>query len=83
VVWAQIAAMRKCDATPRLRELASIPTLVGSARFDPIAPPSVGRKLAAGIPGARFVEWDDAAHGVVVQHAGRVNALLGEHLAVA
>ena len=81
IVWAQIAAMKRCELTPRLGELAGVPTLVGSARFDPIAPPSQGRALAAGIPGAKYVEWEDAAHGVVVQHAARVNALLVEHLA--
>jgi pimeloyl-ACP methyl ester carboxylesterase len=81
IVFAQLAAMRACDVTPRLPELAGIPTLVASARHDPIAPPVVGRALADGIPGARYVQWDDAAHGVVVTHADRVNALLAAHLA--
>jgi pimeloyl-ACP methyl ester carboxylesterase len=80
VANAQIAAMRRYDATPRLRELAGLPTLVGSAEHDPIAPPARGRALAAGIPGARFVEWADAAHGVTLHRAPEVNALLAEHL---
>jgi pimeloyl-ACP methyl ester carboxylesterase len=81
VANAQIAAMRRYDATPRLAELAGLPTLVASAEHDPIAPPVRGRRLAAGIPGARYVEWRDAAHGVTLSHADEVNALLAEHLA--
>lgn len=66
VVAAQLAALRAYDATPRLRELAGRPTLVLSAEHDCIAPPRFGRALAAGIPGARYVEIDGAAHGVIV-----------------
>lgn len=44
-----------------------------------IMPP--GRALAAGIPGANFLEMSDAAHGLPVQHAERVSALLAEHIA--
>jgi pimeloyl-ACP methyl ester carboxylesterase len=32
------------------------------------------------IPGARFVDIPDAAHGVTIQHTERINALLLEHL---
>jgi len=39
--------------------------------------------IAAGIPGARYVEYDDASHALPIQHADRVNALLLEHLASA
>jgi pimeloyl-ACP methyl ester carboxylesterase len=77
---AQIGAMRRYDATPRLAELAGLPTLVGSAEHDPIAPPVRGRALAAGIPGARYVEWRDAAHGVTLSHSALVDAALSEHL---
>jgi pimeloyl-ACP methyl ester carboxylesterase len=44
-----------------------------------VAPPSVGRALAAGISGARYVEIAGAAHGVTIQCAERVNGLLREH----
>ena len=81
VTTPQLKAMRACDATPRLRALANIPTLVVSAAHDPIAPPHLGRELAAGIPGARFLEIADAAHGVTLQQPGRINALLLEHFA--
>ena len=80
VAMKQLAAMRGYDATPRLGELAGIPTLVTSAGHDPIAPPTSGRAIAAGIPGARYVEFADASHGLPIQRADEVNALLLEHL---
>jgi|GEM_PF-55086 len=79
----QLAAMRAYDAAPRLGELAGIPTLVVSAEHDPIAPPELGRALAAGIAGARYVEIARASHGVPIHDAARINQLLAEHLAAA
>lgn len=81
VVDAQLAAMRAFDATNRLGELAGVPTLVVSAEHDLIAPTSLGRKLASGIPDARYVEIQGAAHGVVIQCADKINDLLREHFA--
>ncbi|MEO8217796.1 MAG: alpha/beta hydrolase [Acidobacteriota bacterium] len=69
--------------TARLGELASLPTLVVSAYHDPIAPPAAGRVLRDGIPGARYVEFENASHGLPVTHASEVNALLGEHFSTA
>lgn len=83
VVMRQMNAMRRYDATPRLGELGGVPTLVVSARHDRIARPELGRAMAQGIPGARFVELADASHGAPIQYADRVNALLVEHLAAA
>lgn len=83
IVSKQIAAMRAYDAGPRLGELADLPTLVVSAERDPIAPPRLGQALAAGIPGARFVEIPNASHGVPIHPPDKVNALLLEHLAAA
>jgi pimeloyl-ACP methyl ester carboxylesterase len=79
VTMKQFGAMKRYDATTRLKELAGLPTLVVSAAEDPIAPPAAGRGIAAGIPGARYVEIPDASHGVPIHQAGRVNALLIEH----
>lgn len=79
VVMKQLAAMKAYDATPRLAELAGVPTVVASGAHDRIAPPAAGRALAAGIPRARYVEWPDASHGVTIRDAGRVNALLAGH----
>jgi pimeloyl-ACP methyl ester carboxylesterase len=83
VVMKQLAAMKAYDATPRLNELAAIPTLVVSATHDRIAPPGLGRALAAGIPRARYVEIPDAAHGVTLHSPERINPLLLEHFASA
>jgi len=80
VAMKQLAAMRAYDAAPRLGELAGLRTLVVSASHAPIAPPALGRELAAGIPGARHVEFPEASHGAPIQCADRVNALLMEHL---
>jgi pimeloyl-ACP methyl ester carboxylesterase len=81
VAMKQLRALRAYDASGRLDRVTGIPTLVMSAAHDPIAPPVFGRALAAGIPGARYVEFEDAAHGLPIQHAARVNELLGEHFA--
>jgi pimeloyl-ACP methyl ester carboxylesterase len=83
VAMKQLAAMRAYDATPRLGELAGIPALVMSAAHDRIAPPASGRAIAAGIPGARYVEFAGAAHGLPIQRAGEVNVLLLAHLRAA
>ena len=77
----QLAAMQRYDATSRLRELSGIPTLVVSALHDRIARPEFGRALAAGVPGARYVELADAAHGVPIERPEQINHLLLEHLA--
>lgn len=78
IAMEQLGALRRYDATPRLRELSGIPTLVVSAAHDPIAPPRFGRALAAVIPKARFVEFANASHGLPIQHADEVNRLLRE-----
>ncbi len=80
VAMKQLGALRAYDASDRLGTLAAIPTLVMSAVHDPIAPPRYGRALAEAIPGARYREFDDASHGLPIQHAERVNALLADHL---
>ena len=80
IVGKQLAAMRAYDASPRLGELAGLPSLVVNAVHDPIAPPRAGRVLA-GIPGSRYVELADASHGVPIQFPDRINTLLIDHLA--
>lgn len=83
IAMAQLRATSRCNTLPRLGALGHVPTLVCSAAHDPIAPPWAGRAIAAGIAGARYVEFADAGHALPVQHAGRVNALLAEHFAAA
>ncbi|MCI0535365.1 MAG: alpha/beta hydrolase [Verrucomicrobiales bacterium] len=83
VAMKQLSAMGRYDATSRLGELSGLPTLVVSAFHDRIARPEYGRALAAGIPGARYVELADAAHGVPIERPEQINNLLLEHLAQA
>ncbi len=78
VTMKQLRAMGRHDASSRLASITA-PTLVVSAREDRIARPEHGRRLAAAIPGARFVELE-GSHAVVVHDAERVNALLLDHL---
>jgi pimeloyl-ACP methyl ester carboxylesterase len=80
IVSKQLAALRAGDALPRLGELAGVPTLVVSAEHDPIAPPRLGRRLADGIPGARFVEMAGTSHAAPITCPTEVNALLRAHL---
>jgi pimeloyl-ACP methyl ester carboxylesterase len=82
IVSEQLKVMGRYDATSRLSTLAGVPTLVVSGRHDPIAPPAYGRAIAAGIPGARYVEFEDASHALTIQQPDRVNTLLLEHLAM-
>ncbi len=79
VVMKQLAAMRNYDATPHLSKLANLPTLVVAAKQDCLSKPAIGKALANGIPGSRYVEFSDAAHGVCLQSPNEINALLQEH----
>ncbi len=80
IIGQQLRAMSRYSAAPRLHELSGLPTLVVSGAHDPIAPPPLGRAIADGIAGARFVEFVDAGHALPIQCADEVNALLLNHL---
>jgi pimeloyl-ACP methyl ester carboxylesterase len=80
IVMPQLGALKRFDATSRLKELAAIPTLVLSAGHDIIFPPHYGRALADGIPGARFFQLPNAAHGVTIEYADEVNTALAQHI---
>jgi aminoacrylate hydrolase len=79
IVMKQLKAMSRFDAGARLKELATIPTLVVSAVEDRIAGRSTGQALATAIPGSRYVEIADAGHGLPIHRAAETNALLDEH----
>jgi 3-oxoadipate enol-lactonase len=68
------------DLRPDLAAVAA-PTLVVSGAEDPACPPDVGRALAAGIPGAEFVELEAAAHLGNLERPDAVTALIRAHLA--
>jgi non-heme chloroperoxidase len=53
----------------------SVPTLIIHGDRDVQAPIDIcGRKTAQLVPGNRFVVYDNAAHGLFVTHADRLNA---------
>lgn len=80
IVSEQIGVMRKADLTPRLAGLAGIPTLVVNGEKDRLARPELGRALAAGIPGARYVEVAGVGHSFPVTEPKRCAALILSHL---
>ncbi|HVY93734.1 MAG TPA: alpha/beta fold hydrolase, partial [Bryobacteraceae bacterium] len=80
IVSEQISLMRKSDLSGRLAELAGIPTLVVNGEKDRIARPELGRALAAGIPGARYVEVAGAGHTLPVIDPERCAELVLEHV---
>lgn len=83
IVMEQLRAMSGYSAAARLPELSTLPTLVVSAAHDPIAPPRLGRALAAGLSVARFIEFPHAGHALPIQCADELNALLLAHLMAA
>lgn len=52
---------RRIDVTPILKNVR-IPTLVLHSLTDAVVPASEGRKLAAAIPGSRYIEYEDLPH---------------------
>jgi DNA-binding CsgD family transcriptional regulator/alpha-beta hydrolase superfamily lysophospholipase len=69
------------DVSERLA-LVRVPTLVLHPRRDAMVPFDEGRRLAAGIPGARFVELDSGNHVLVEGEpaAERFKSVVGEFL---
>jgi pimeloyl-ACP methyl ester carboxylesterase len=80
VVSRQLAALRACSLRSRLSVLEGLPTWVVSAAEDPIAPPRLGRILAAALPGARHDVLSDAAHGLPIERAEWLNPRLAEFI---
>lgn len=78
IAMRQLRALGRYDALDGLCRVTA-PTLVVSAKGDRIALPAYGRELARAIPGARYIELDDAGHGVPIHRPGAVNDLLREH----
>jgi pimeloyl-ACP methyl ester carboxylesterase len=77
----QMKAMRHADVTPRLGEIRGIPTLVVSGDCDTLAPPNLGKAIAKGIPGAKYIEIAGAGHSFPVLEPHRCADLMLEHMA--
>jgi pimeloyl-ACP methyl ester carboxylesterase len=58
----------------------AVPTLVVWGRHDPLTPLALGERIAAAIPGAELVVFEDAAHSPNVERPARFNAILGDFL---
>lgn len=82
VLMDQVRALGDSDLSDRLGELSDIETLVLSGAEDLVAPPEQGRALAEAIPGATYVELDEAGHALPIRRAAAVNAVLREHWTV-
>ena len=72
---AQMEARAGHDVWERLPAI-TCPTLVGSGRYDGIAPPDNGRAIASRIPGAEFREYE-GGHAFLVQDPSAVGDLVG------
>ena len=49
--------------------ISSIPTLVLAGKFDPITPPSDGKKVAANLKDSTFIEFPGTSHGVIFSNS--------------
>lgn len=79
VAMKQLMAMKGYDLSSRLAGLEGVPALVVSAKYDRIARPQAGKAMAAAIPKSRYVEIEDAAHGLPLTHVDLTNTLLIDH----
>ncbi len=76
----QLGAVRSHRTTGRLHAL-QIPTQVVRPGRDRLCRPDNNDRLAAQIPGARLVRFDEAGHGIIVQSAGRLAEQIRAHVA--
>lgn len=65
--WGLIA--RRLDYRPRLGEVRA-PTLLAVGRHDPQMPPACSEELAAGIPDARLVVFEESGHYPFIEEPG-------------
>jgi pimeloyl-ACP methyl ester carboxylesterase len=68
----QINAIWAFDAYDRLPQIAA-PTLILTGADDVLIPPANSRSLAAHIPNARLIEFDQAGHLFFIEKADEVN----------
>ena len=74
-----VLAMRGFDRRADLARIG-VPTLVVAGSADPNAPASGMRRMAEGIPGARYVELDGVGHLAHLERPERFNAALDDFL---
>lgn len=76
----QLAAVWRYSTESRLRQVLT-PTLLVRPGKDILIRPSQTDRLAARLPNARVLRFDDAGHGVTFQKASEINAALRDHVA--
>jgi len=79
-VIGQLHAVWRYSTTKRLARI-ELPTLLVRPGKDILIRPTQTDRLAARIPNARVVRFDDAGHGVTFQKAEELNAALRDHVA--
>lgn len=76
----QHAIIARPDSRPDLGRIA-VPTLVLVGEKDVLTPPEVAREIAAGIPGAHYVEVPGSGHLSALERPDDVTAALRDWLA--
>lgn len=79
-VLGQLHAVWRHSTGSRLSRIQS-PTLLVRPGKDILIRPTQTDRLAARIPNARLLRFDDAGHGVTFQKAAELNAALRDHVA--
>ncbi|MHB8285019.1 MAG: alpha/beta fold hydrolase [Caulobacteraceae bacterium] len=74
------ALLGRADAGPLLGQIAC-PVLVGVGRHDAWSPPAQHAPIAAAIPGARYVVFEDAGHMAPLEAPAAVTQALRDWLA--
>jgi pimeloyl-ACP methyl ester carboxylesterase len=78
-VLGQLYAVMRHSTESRLSQIQT-PTLLVRPGLDILIRPSQTDRLAARIPNAEVLRFDDAGHGVTFQKAAELNAALREHV---
>lgn len=73
-------ALAEWDGRADLARIVA-PTLVVAGAQDPATPPEMMKQLADGIAGAQFHVVEPAAHLANAEQAGRITALIRDHIA--
>lgn len=79
-VLGQLYAVWRHSTEKRVSQI-DLPTLLVRPGKDILIRPTQTDRLAARIPNARVLRFDDAGHGVTFQKAAELNAALREHFA--
>ena len=79
-VLGQMFAVWRHSTASRLSQIR-LPTLLVRPGKDILIRPTQTDRLAARIPNARVLRFDDAGHGVTFQKAAELNAALRDHVA--